>query len=359
MPFPIANLADRQITLLPIVPNVAEAESLRMRYSFSTDILTGETGRETRIPQFLEMRLEQVFSLTLGKADAADLRTLLATIGDGLVGVPLWMDILAAASWADRIQDTANALRLDTATVIPSAHVPGLPPATPCAPLLVGRITQRPDIDATGTEAGNVGEITIREDSPAALRVRINAQETSTAAWPPSIAPAWTRVIDRSEDGLSLSTIGAGREQAVDGQERAPRWGQEADFLLHPREQIRAFLAFFAAVRGRLSSFTMPWWFTPGPNTTETPHAATVRLAADKIELGALAGHIAKLTLGFWQLPWEMPGVEQDSPAAQPPKAYYYRFTLDAPGEPVEWRYTDFERPLDVVEQEGQPSVPY
>ncbi|MDR1282275.1 MAG: DUF2163 domain-containing protein, partial [Opitutaceae bacterium] len=34
-------------------------------------------------------------------------------------------------------------------------------------------------------------------------------------------------------------------------------------------------------------------------------------------------------------------------------------FTLDAPGEPVEWRYTDFERPLDVVEQEGQPSVPY
>ncbi|AHF94222.1 hypothetical protein OPIT5_08380 [Opitutaceae bacterium TAV5] len=359
MPFPTLLLADRQVTLLPIVPNVAEAESLRMRYAFTTDIETGETGRETRRPRWEEMRLEQVLSYLPGKDDAAALRACLATIGDGLVGVPLWQDNLPTRDWADRIHDTANVIRLDTGAVIPAGAVAGLPPLTPCAPLLVGRIAQRPEIDAIGYEAGSVAEITIREDSPEALRVRINAQEASTAAWPAAIAPAWTRVIDRSEDGLSFSSIGAGREQAVDGQERAPRWGQEADFLLHTREQIREFLAFFLAVRGRLSSFSMPWWFRPGPNTPETPHNATVRLASDKIETGALAGHIVKLTLGFWQLPWEMPGVAQDAPAAQPAVAYFYRFTLDAPGAPVEWRYTDFARPLHVVETTGQQAVAY
>src|SRR5690606_5444831 len=142
--------------------------------------------------------------------EAAQLRDGLADLGTKLVGVPLWADRLSGAGWASAIHAPQYLVNLGDGTIV--AADAELENTSEYAPLLVGRLEQRPEIDAWTIDGGTC-EIAVREDSPWDYRIGLNAATTTTF---PVIDPDWTRVIDRSSDRLQYEEIGDGRERAVD-----------------------------------------------------------------------------------------------------------------------------------------------
>ena len=331
MSFNTVNHLGTDIALLLFLPNVSEPGSHTIIYAHETEIEEGNSGRENREPQRDWLRLEQSCYYTLQAVEAGALRSGLAALGDKLVGVPVWCDRLTGGQWADRIHTPGYLVRLCDAELVAG---------TEYAPLLVGKLKNRPEIEAWTVDGGQ-GLIVVTEDSPPAYRLTPNATPDA-ATWPATLAPRWTRVIERSEDGRRYEQIGRGRERVVDGRETAVYWGQEADFLLHSRTQIRTLLGFFLATKGRTGAFVTPWWFQPGADEPATPHETTVRFAADLLPLDYTSGATAEVAINLWQLPWEITPPEGEA-AVQPARAYLYTFAVAVPGGPLTWRFTDYE----------------
>ncbi|QYM80295.1 phage BR0599 family protein [Horticoccus luteus] len=349
MSFALCTFGGRDFALLLFTPQVAEDGSLAVTYAFSTQVDMGESGRETREPGHPDLRLKQSCEYLLPtSADAAALRARLATLGDTLVAVPLWIDRLAGAAWADRVHTAPLLVRFSDGAIVDGASE--LDPDQEYAPLLVGRYEEQ--IEAapwTDEGAGCRTSIAIVED--AAWDYRVAPVDTvAPGTWPAGLVPTYTGNIDRGDSGREYVALGAGRERGVEHQEMAFRWGQEAAFKLKSRAEIRLLLATFAAHLGRWRALTMPWWFRPGADTPETPQATRVRFASDSIELSFSGGACAAVKLAFWQVPWEAEPIEDEEPE-QAGTAWLYRHKLDVPGGPLFWRYTDYARPITLVEE--------
>ncbi|MBX3736749.1 MAG: phage BR0599 family protein [Candidatus Didemnitutus sp.] len=355
MSFPIVNHLGRDLALFLNVPNVREDGSFAITYAFSTTLVSGGSGRENREPHAPDMRLRQSCAYLFATgAEAAAIRAALADLGDTLILVPIWTDVLTGAQWADRIHTGNYLLRLSDNTILAADAV--LDPVLEYAPFLVGRFVEQPELKPFSEDAGADASIAIEEDGPWDYRIRINA-DVAIDTWPATLEPEWTDVIDRSETGREYVQLGAGRERGVENQEVAFKWGQEARFLLSSRDQIRTLLGLFEKAQGRTQSLSMPWWFKPGADDPATPHETKVRFASDKLELTYITGAVASVSIALWQVPWEVDEIAGEEPA-QAARAYLYRHTLRVPVGPVVWRHTDYARPITVTE-DGVPVTYY
>lgn len=346
MSFLLTTHGDRPLGIFYARPNVRDDGSLRIAYAFTTRVAAGGSGRESREPEHPDIRLQQRCSFLLSQLDAAALRTGLAQLGalpDPLFAMPVWPDVLKGSQWADRIHTPSWLLRLHDGQIL--AGDSSLNADLEYAPLLFGQLNNQPDLAPWTREGGCVGDITLIDDSPWEMRLQINAAGT-VGVFPTELTPNYTEEMrDRSETGRTFTKIGSGRERGIENQEVAFKWGQEAQFLLKSRNEIRLLLGCFAANLGRHQSMGMPWWFTPGVDTPGTPTTTTVRFANDKIELGFEGGAVARTTLAFWQVPWEVDPVDGEV-AAQPARAFLYKHTLKVPVGPVSWYYTDYAQPI-------------
>lgn len=334
-------------------PNWKFAIEVIHRKETRTD--AGKTGRENRWPRRYTMLHEISATWSLPQAETAALETQLAdlsvpTAGDRVFfGMPMFMDQLAPASWAQRIYDAQWVLNYDeTGYAIYAANaIPAEPVRRWLAPLLVGRLQQRPVLQAK-TNLRAQCSLRLLEKSPHDYRVAPAAEGVVSANWPAALADRdnWRELPQSStEEIMEYEEIGDGRMEAADGQEGTTRRTQQFLVTLKTRAQIRTLLNFFLARKGSVQSFTVPWLLQPGADTPETPHATRARFATDELRLLYKNDGLADAKISLVQLPWEIEGVAGETPE-QAPDAYFYRLTMDVPGGPLQWRYTNWETDL-------------
>jgi hypothetical protein len=336
--FPIVTHNGNQVALLLAPPNMGDGYSIT--YTVATSLDEGLSGRESRRVRHEAPRLEQTTAYTLEAAQADAWRKMLPILGTAYVGVPLWCDYLLGSQWADRIHDAQFLVRFSNSSII--AATDALLANEYYAPLLLGRLKD-PPAGAALNEQVLEFSLTVREDSP--WEYRIGPKDTvSNTTFPANLAPDWTDVQDKWVDGIELDAIGDGRVSTIDGEEKAPKWGQVAAFTLGSRSEIRTMVGFFSAARGRWAAFTAPVWFRPGTSTANTPYTTKARLASDSLTLNFEAGNVAATQISLWQVPWEIniPAGEVPQQAA---RAFLYKFTYDLP-TPEVTRWTSYEKPL-------------
>ncbi len=315
----------------------------------------GETGRENRRPRRFTITHELSATWQIKQALTAELEAQLYTLsvpttGDRVyVGLPMFMDQLEPARWAERIYDAQWVLNYDeTGYAIYAANaIPGAPARRWLAPLLVGRLSDRPVLQArTDREA----QYTLRllEKSPWDYRVAPAAEGAVSVNWPAALQDRdnWRELPQSgTEEIMVYEDLGDGRIEAADGQEGTTRRTQQFLVTLKTRAQIRTLLNFFLARKGRVQSFDAPWLLRPGANTPETPHTTKARFAEDALKLSYTSDASAHAKIGFVQVPWEIAGVAGEQPE-QAAEAYFYRLTMDVPGGPLRWRFTNWETDL-------------
>ena len=338
MSFPIVTHNGNTIALLTPSPNMGAGYSIA--YTVATSLDEGLGGRESRRIRHEALRLEQTATYIFEATEADAFRKMLPNLGTAYVGVPLWCDALLGSQWSDRIHDAQYLVRFSDNAIVSSGI--SLDANTYYAPLLVGRLKDKPSGAALNEQVLEL-TLTVTEDSP--WEYRIGPKDTvSNATFPGNLAPDWTSVEDRWADGIELERIGDGRVSSLDGEEKAPKWGEVAGFTLGSRSEIRTMVGFFAAARGRWASFTAPLWFRPGTSTAAVPHTTKTRFASDSLKLDFEAGDVATTQVSLWQVPWEVNGVAGETPQ-QPARAFFYKFTYDLP-TPEVTRWTNYEKPL-------------
>lgn len=319
------------------------SDQTRIDHRVPASVTTGLSGREARRPGDVagELRFVATARFVLQAAAAQDLREGLATLGTTFIGLPLSIDRLTGAAWADRIYDAAYLIDFTAGAIV--AADDELDPEHEYAPLLVGHVDQFPEIDVLDGELIEL-ELTVVEDSPPEFALGINAASTS-GTWPEALVPAGRSASkDRPEHGLTFTGFGEQRERQIGGQEMAFHWGQEADFTLADRDQVRALLAFFVGSQGPRKSFDQPWWITAGESSDEAPHNTRARFSSDTLSLLYPAGTCAETTIRVVQVPWEIAGVEGETPE-QPPRCFLYKFVYSLPATQY-YRFTNWPRDL-------------
>lgn len=315
--------------------------ALSVAHRRPSTVTTGKSGRESRRPKSEDTRHVVAVHLTLTGDDAQACRQMLATLSDGWVGLPIWLDARTGAEWGARIYDPERLINLTTPAII--AKGSALNAGDTYAPLLVGHFEgELPELPADSEQQVDFS-FSIFEDSPWELRIGIN-EAGVPGAFPASIKPDWTGPTRQLPmHGLEFGQIGEQRERTIEGQEMAFRWSQEAGFTL-TRGQVRTLLAFFAASEGVRRKFTAPLWFAPGIATAEAPHSTTCRFSKDTLTLSFRSADVATCAIELVQLPWEIVGVEGETPE-QPPRVYYYQYEYKLP-VPQSYRFTNWARAL-------------
>ncbi|MBI3886163.1 MAG: phage BR0599 family protein [Opitutae bacterium] len=329
--------------------------SVEVVHRKETYVDDGKTGRENRRPRRFTMLHEIAATWQLEPADTAALETQLAdlsvpTTGDRVfVGVPMCMDQLAKARWGERIYDAQWVLNYDeTGYAIHAANaVPAVPVRRWLAPLMVGHLQERPALKAS-TDRRAQFSLRLLEKSPWDYRITPAAEGVVSADFPASLQAAanWKELPQSSTTEIMVyEDLGDGRMEAADGQEDITRRTQQFLVTLKSRAEIRTLLNFFVARKGRMQSFAAPWLLRPGADTPATPHTTKARFAEDALKLTYATDATAHAKIGFIQLPWEIAGVAGEQPE-QAARAFLYKLSLDVPGGPIEWRFTNWETDL-------------
>lgn len=310
-----------------------------------TDIAEGLSGRESRRPEAEALLLTVGVKIWAEDDDAQTLRQTLATLGTGWVGVPILADQFLGADVAAagaRIYAPQRYINLTTPAIV--AADASLNAGDTYAPLVAGHITELPSIEPAAGGLALCG-LTLTEDSPWTFRIGINAILGSPTAWPEALEADWSSPpTQQPVHGLNFERIGRQREQTIAGEERALVWTCTAGFTLTDKPEVATLLAFFLANRGSWGAFAAPLWFTPGTGTGDAPHDTIVRFTERTLKLSFATGSVATAQVGFTQVPWEIEGVDGETPQ-QPARIYLYQVTYDVPS-PVVWRFTNCWRPL-------------
>ncbi len=316
---------------------------------FPVDIAEGLSARENRAPQAEAMLLSVGLQIWAESDEAQALRQALATVGTAWVGLPLLADSFVGSDYAvagARVYEAARLIDLTAPAIVDPTAV-SLTAGHTYAPLVVGHITQLPQIEpASGTLA--LCSAVLTEDSPWTFRVGINAAVVATLSagtWPAALSPDWSSPPTQTPiAGLKFDRIGQQREQTIADQESALRWTCDAGFSLCDKTELATLLGFFLLSRGPWSPFAAPLWYTPGTPTAEAPHATTVRFTDPTLRIEFTTTALASAQVGFTQVPWEIVGTAGETPA-QPARIFLYQITYDVPS-PVIWRFTNGWRPL-------------
>ncbi len=338
---PILNLTSDGLDIAVLAFPHEWSQAFSLTHSLPCSVTRRQSGREGRRPKSEAIRFTAEVRLVLAGDDAQACRQMLATLGDGWVGLPLWVDARTGADWADRLYDAQRLIDLTAGAIV--AHDSTLDDEHTYAPLLVGHFEgELPELPADSDQQVSF-QFTVLEDSPYTFRVGING-EGEAGEFPATLKPDWVDTLrQQAQHGLEFGGIAEIRERTIEGQEMAFRWAQAARFTLD-REGVRALLAFFVASEGLRRSFTTPLWFAPGTASAEAPHTTTCRLATDALTINFLSSDIGSCELGMVQTPWEIEGVEGETPE-QPPRVFFYKFTYALP-EPQIYRFTNWEREL-------------
>jgi hypothetical protein len=351
MLFPAASLGSLSLRLLLIRPDHSAARPIEITHRFDTVIGEGRTTIEERSAGRAGLLLSQRCTLTLHGTAADDFRKGTAALGEALIGIPLWIDALPVARWAERIYDAQHVVNFHPTTgdftIYAAGSIPGSPTHPLLAPLLIGRWKERPPARAASRKVGTV-EITITEASPWSCRIAPQSYGSAWSAVPDYSAPTK----DQSLYGLELIDLGGGaREPALDRRNAAARWMQEAFFTFANRLAIRTALTWFVTRKGACDSWSpVPAWFQPGADTTGTPDNYTARFASDTLALTFTSGATATATIGFLQ---EIDTGARGQVVAS--EVYLYKFTYQHDTANPEL-FTNWDAPLTGAEGTFQPA---
>jgi hypothetical protein len=329
--------------------------SVEVTHRMESFVEAGKTDRENRAPRRYSMLHEIAATWTLKKELTAELEAQLYTLSVPtvaervFVGMPLFMDQLEPARWGERIYDAQWVLNYDeTGYSIHAANaIPGAPVRRWLAPLMVGRLQERPTLLAINDGQARYS-LRLLEKSPWDFRILPAAEGAPSANWPQSLTDRanWRELPESTTEQVEVyEEIGDGRVEAVDDVERNTRRGQRFLVTLLSRAQIRTLLNFFYARKGRVQSFEAPWLLRPGADTGATPHTTRARFTDDALKLVYTTDASTNAKIGFTQVPWEVAGVAGEQPV-QAAVAYLYRLTMDVPGGAQVWRYTSWEHDL-------------
>ncbi len=343
MKFPATTIDGLAVRVLLIAPDhsVAKGRPVTVAYQLDTQLGEGRTAIEERRPRRAAPLLTQTCTLLVAAATADDWRQGLAALGNLPVAVPLWVDALPVARWAERIHDGQKVINFDPVsdafTIYDAGSVPGSPPHPLLAPLLVGRWEKRPTATVLALKVGDAIEVKIAEASPWAMRILPRAYGSAWTAEPNRASP----VRETSDHDLELIKLSVAREPALDRINTAARWTQEGDFTFASRLDVRRALGWFVAQRGAWQSWSpVPAWFRPGADTTATPHNYTARFAGDTLTLDFLNGAVATARIGFVQ-EIATPGRSQ----ALPGETHLYALSYDPDAAHPEL-FTAWDAPL-------------
>lgn len=326
MKFPQATIGDLQVRVLLVRPDMSRGRRLRVEHRIDTLIAEGRTGIDERRPARATQLLTQTCTLFVAGNEADDWRKGLAALANRPVAVPLWIDALPVARWAERIYDPQMVINFDPVTdsfdIIEASELPldldelNLPLL---APLLVGRWEKRPSVDAITKLIGDNIEVQIEEASPYSCRIGVHEYGSSWSAQPDRSTPPK----ETSDHALELIRLSAAREPGLDRVNVATRMQQEGDFIFRSRLEIRQHLTFFAARRGAWESWSpVPAFLQTGADTESTPHNYTARFGSDALALEYTSGATARARVGFIQ---EIDTGERSQ--ALPGETFLYSFT--------------------------------
>lgn len=311
-------------------------------YSFQTEMAEGRTGIEDRSPEQESLHHTVGMTLTLDDAEGDELHKALLSAAYLPIGLPLIVDEgydtwlhapQKVLSWSD-----AGAVEISAAAVS-YAH----PYA---APLLVGRLSERPAIRPLG---GGMSQLSLKfvEDAPWDCRVGPGEEWDDWTEF--SATPDWAdKISSLSRDQVEVTNYPQARQSGILGSDGSAREGQEASFTME-REQIGALLRFFLARKGSVEAFTAPVWYQPGEATPQTPDSGKFRLENDVLTIKYSAPWIGSTTLRMWREVDLVGAVVQSSPAV----THLYTLTWADGRTPT--RYTAWESPQTYL---GQPYTP-
>ncbi|WP_438482719.1 phage BR0599 family protein [Oleiharenicola lentus] len=345
--------------LIVFLPGPNWEESVEVTHRITSTVETGLTYRENRFPRHSFIRHEQAAAWRIYGSIAQELEVSLIelgapSVGDRVyVGLPMFADKLSRAAWGSRIYHAEWVLNYDETgcSIIAANAVPEVPARRWLAPLLVGRLAQRPDLDAI---TDNAVEYTLQLVERSPWDFRIAPVEAAVGPdWPSSLKPNWLNSPRSGTEDLTIvDDVGDGRVEALDNQEGIVRRTQRFSISLKSRDEIRLLLNFFLARKGRVESFAAPWFHRPGSAGPETPHVTQARFTQDELTLRFVTDGYAEAEIEFTQVPWEEDGVAGEEPV-QKPDVYFYRFWQDVPGGPIVWRFTNWEHDLTRTENEA------
>lgn len=349
MKFAPSTIGALAVRVLLLRPNHTGNQPIRVDHRLDTSVDEGRTTLEERRPQRAALHITQKCTLQLITTEIDDWRKGTAALNTDYVAMPLWIDALPVARWAERIYEGEKVINFNEATgafaIYDRTGIPGTPPHPMLAPLLVGRWNKRPPARALTSKLAEV-DVELRYAAPYSCRIGINSHG---AAW--IATPDWTSPpTDASNYGLELVQPNPVVEPALDRSNSAARWMQEADFTFTTRLEIRQALTWFVAKRGSWQSWAgLPAWLQPGTATAQTPNSYTARFASDSLSFTYISGAIATSRIGFLQ---EIDAPTQ--PQALPPEVYLYRVRYVHDTANPELR-TNYDSPLVATEGTYQP----
>jgi hypothetical protein len=339
----------RQRPLSLFLPPPNWASQVETTHTLAAGIEQALTGVENRRPLFSAMRHKIAASWLLEGLEALSWQEGSLLLHDQLLAVPLPFDTLPAARWDERLFDSGlNCAWNDEASFALFGRGEAVPAGFACAaPMLAGRLDKPPALKPVTPKACSFS-LSLAESSPVDWAVNLRPAGAVSPDWPASLSANWREEpSDQLENLMETDELGAGREAALDGTE-APSWrGQNFSVLLGSRAEVAALLAFFAARKGPVQSWVVPWLFRPGdePGNPAAPHQTRVRFGGDSIRLSWQTAQAAAADISLTQLPWEINLAENEQPE-QAAEAFLYRFTAKPPGALIAWTYTDWESPL-------------
>lgn len=337
-------LLGKTLSLYLVDPNWKSA--VRVTPSLAVDVSEATSTREERAPRQEVLRLDVEATFFLDKETHTSLQREVALPRSDFVAIPFFPDRLLPGDWNDRMWDSEYVVNYDESgyAVYLRSALPGSFTRKWLAPLLVGRLKERPKLTLITDEAATF-TLKFTERSPWAFRGGPVAA-TVGANWPESLTANWREAPeDWTEDRIEYFEVGDGRTEAVAGSESAPRRLQRCLFTLTSRAQIRTLLNFYLARKGQTQSFLVPWLARPGTDTPDTPYQVKVRFAEAQLSIDFTTDSVANGRVVFEEVPWELNPVLGETPV-QAPTAYLYRFSYQTPGGKVYTRFTSWERPL-------------
>lgn len=387
----------------------------RIRLAWATDIQFGLGDRESRTARWAAPRLQLSQNYVLQGTELAEVRTLLATLGEmaaphiaagervvitstgstdwqamgaptgagigteftasavgagtgrarlrdtaPLIAVPIWPAALLASEWAQRIWDPQAVLVIESGDVLTGTaadSLPSVPSGSTCVPLVLGRLGQRPDTTAILDTMAEF-QLDLVEEGPWESRIGVRTVPGVAREVFPNIDADWSKVVEDSDDRLERDAIGVQRTPMLHGLAAPTRWVQESRFLLSASDAA-AFLSHWVQNKGRWGAFDLPVLLRPHTAASpETPDGIRARYGKDEIELEWFTPALCRTQVRFIQVPWELNPPAGESPQ-QASTAIFYDVTYDLPahaGGPLQWRFTSAERLLTVGDVQYSPA---
>jgi hypothetical protein len=322
------------------------------------ELSEGLTGVQSRAPAAAALRIGMSYTAVLDGSELQQLRQLASTLGDTMVLVPFWPDVLRAApggdhtDWDSRVFDGQVWVgweelapgEIEAGTDIVAAGA--APSRSWRGALLAGRLERW---KATGVGEGMAEvAITIIEDAP--WEFRITPAQSTPAGWSESWQPNWAKPPEQDVRVLlDRGSLGRGRESTIEGAPDVALWRQSASLTISS-DQLGGLLAWYAAV-GSHQVFELPGALRPGAPATGAPHdfdlsAGRMRFADREWRVEWWMPDIAEVRLQFEQQ--IETGTAQDAPA----HAWLYQISYDG----AKLYLTDWEAPVSAAGHTYQPA---